>query len=143
MGMRERSRRFAAGMGSNRCAARDKMASLTQLRYALAVARHRNFRRAAAACFVSQPTLSTQLRKLEEELEISLFDRSRKPVAPTSDGVQLLDEFRRVVHAYEHTLEVARDLRGVVGGIYRLGIIPTMAPYLLPLLLPRFGEAFP
>lgn len=119
------------------------MASLTQLTYAIAVARHRNFQRAAAACFVTQPTLSMQLQKLEGELGVLLFDRSRKPVAPTQEGRPLLEQFRQVLREYARIEEIVQELRGAVSGTYRLGIIPTMAPYILPLLLPPFGDAYP
>lgn len=114
------------------------MATLSQLGYALAVDRHRNFRRAAKASFVSQPTLSTQLAKLEDELDVVLFDRSRKPVVPTREGLALLEQFRSVMREYERIDEVVRELRGVVAGRYRLGIIPTMAPTILPRVVPDF-----
>lgn len=114
------------------------MATLSQLGYALAVDQHRNFRRAAEASFVSQPTLSMQLKKLEDELEVVLFDRSRKPVVPTRDGVALLEQFRSVLREYERIDELVQEQRGVVAGPYRLGIIPTMAPTILPRIVPDF-----
>ncbi len=119
------------------------MATLTQLGYAVAVERERNFARAAATCFVTQPTLSMQLHKLEEELGVVLFDRSRKPVAPTNEGKALLTQFRAVLREHDRIDDVLRELRGVVGGVYRLGVIPTMAPYVLPRLLPAFRAAYP
>ncbi len=119
------------------------MASLTQLRYALAVDTHRSFSRAARACAISQPTLSGQLAKLEDELELKLFDRSKKPIVPTADGIPLLAQFRQVMLEYERAMELAQELNGGVAGEYRLGIIPTMAPTILPRLLPTFAQRFP
>ncbi len=119
------------------------MATLRQLEYALALEEHRNFVRAAQACEVGQPTLSTQLQKLEDELGIVLFDRSRKPVEPTEDGHKLLDQFRRVMRENERIEEVVYELRGVVAGPYRLGIIPTMAPTILPDLVAAMSKRHP
>jgi len=119
------------------------VATLSQFGYALAVDRHRNFRRAAKACFISQPTLSMQLAKLEDELAVVLFDRSRRPVVPTREGAVLLEQFRTVMREYERIEEVVQELRGVIAGPYRLGIIPTMAPTILPLVVPRFVAAHP
>ena len=84
------------------------MATLSQFGYALAVDRHRNFRRAAKACFISQPTLSMQLAKLEDELAVVLFDRSRRPVVPTREGAVLLEQFRTVMREYERIEEVVQ-----------------------------------
>ena len=111
--------------------------------YALAVARHRNFGQAADECFVTQPTLSMQLQKLEEEIGLVLFDRSRKPVAPTQDGKGVLEQFQRVLHEAGQVDELVQQIQGVVQGIYRLGIIPTMAPYILPRILSSFRRAYP
>lgn len=119
------------------------MATLRQLEYALALQEHRNFVRAAEACEVGQPTLSTQLQKLEDELGIVLFDRSRKPVEPTDDGSKLLDQFRRVMRENDRIEEVVYELRGVVAGPYRLGIIPTMAPTILPNLVAAMSKKHP
>lgn len=119
------------------------MSTLTQLSYAVAVDEHRNFGRAAAACFVTQPTLSTQLAKLEDELEIVLFDRSRKPVVPTPEGALLLAQFRAVLREHARIDEVVDGIRGRVAGSFRLGIIPTMAPTMLPRIVPGFVRDHP
>lgn len=119
------------------------MSTLTQLGYAIAVDVHRNFRRAAKACAVSQPTLSTQLQKLEDELGVILFDRKRLPVTPTAAGALLLAQFREVVAAHARIDEVVDALSGRVAGPYRLGIIPTMAPTILPRLVPPFIATYP
>ncbi|MEM6956187.1 MAG: LysR substrate-binding domain-containing protein [Myxococcota bacterium] len=119
------------------------MASLTQFRYAVAVAERRHFGRAAKDCFVSQPTLSTQLSKLEEELGVVLFDRSRKPVSVTDAGSVLIDQFRAVLQEVDRIEEITHELQGVIAGRYRLGVIPTIAPHALPRILPRFSRAYP
>ena len=117
--------------------------TLTQLRYAVAVDTHRHFERAAAACNVSQPTLSMQLRKLESTLGETLFDRRGSPVVPTDMGRVLIAQARVVL------LEAARigDLRdaasGTIEGEIRLGVIPTLAPYLLPAVLELLAERHP
>lgn len=119
------------------------MASLTQLRYAVAVAHHHSFQRAAAACFVTQPTLSMQLKKLESGLGVVLFDRSRKPVAPTEDGARLLAQFRRVLSEVDRIGELCQELKGGLSGTFRLGILPTIAPTLLPRIVSRFRATYP
>jgi LysR family transcriptional regulator, hydrogen peroxide-inducible genes activator len=119
------------------------MGTLTQLGYAVAVDQHRNFRRAAAACFVTQPTLSMGLHKLEDELGVQLFDRTRKPVEPTLEGEVLLEQFRAVLRESARVEDLVQEMRGEVAGIYRLGIIPTMASTILPRLLPPFLARHP
>ena len=117
--------------------------TLTQLSYAVAVDTHRHFERAAVACNVSQPTLSMQLRKLEITLGETLFDRRSSPVVPTDIGRVLIAQARVVL------LEAARigDLRdaasGTIEGELRLGVIPTLAPYLLPAVLELLAERYP
>ncbi len=117
--------------------------NLRDLRYMIALAEHRHFGRAAEACGVSQPTLSVQLRKLEELLGITLFERSSKAVAPTSACDRLIGHVRGAVAEAEAILAVARDLRDPLAGRFRLGIIPTLAPYLLPLVFAPLREALP
>jgi LysR family hydrogen peroxide-inducible transcriptional activator len=117
--------------------------NLRDLRYVLAVAEHEHFGRAAKACGISQPTLSVQLRKLEELLGVALFERSNKAVAPTPACQRLLGHARAAVAEAEAILAVARDLRDPLAGRFRLGIIPTLAPYLLPLIFAPLREALP
>lgn len=117
--------------------------SLRDLRYLLAVAEYRHFGRAAEACRVSQPTLSVQVRKLEELLGVALFERTPKAVAPTYACVRLIDHVRAAVAEADSLLAVARGLRDPLAGRFRLGIIPTLAPYLLPLVFAPFREALP
>jgi LysR family hydrogen peroxide-inducible transcriptional activator len=117
--------------------------NLQDLRYLLAVAEHEHFGRAAKACGISQPTLSVQVRKLEELLGVALFERTSKMVAPTAACEQLIGHARAAVAEAEAILAVARNLRDPLAGRFRLGIIPTLAPYLLPLVFAPLREALP
>jgi LysR family hydrogen peroxide-inducible transcriptional activator len=117
--------------------------NLRDLRYLLAVAEHGHFGRAAEASGVSQPTLSVQLRKLEALLGVTLFERTNKAVAPTAACERLIGHVRAAVAAADSVLVVARDLRDPLAGRFRLGIIPTLAPYLLPLVFAPLREALP
>ena len=117
--------------------------NLRDLRYLLAVAEHAHFGRAAKACGISQPTLSVQVRKLEERLGVALFERTSKTVAPTFACERLIGHARAAVAEAEAMLAVARNLRDPLAGRFRLGIIPTLAPYLLPLVFAPLREALP
>ena len=117
--------------------------NLRDLRYLLAVAEHEHFGRAAEACGVSQPTLSVQVRKLEELLGVVLFERTSKTVTPTAACEQLIGHVRAAVAEADAILAVARNLRDPLAGRLRLGIIPTLAPYLLPLVFAPLREALP
>src|ERR1044072_8705546 len=114
--------------------------NLRDLRYLLALAEHEHFGRAAKACGVSQPTLSVQIRKLEDQVGVVLFERSSKTAAPTSACLQLIDQARQAVASTEAILSTARSLRDPLAGGFRLGIIPTLAPYLLPLVFAPLPE---
>lgn len=117
--------------------------NLRDLRYVLAMAEHEHFGRAAKACGVSQPTLSVQLRKLEELLGVVLFERSSKTAKPTAACQRLIGHARAAVAEAEAILAVARDLRDPLAGRFRLGMIPTLAPYLLPLVFAPLRDALP
>ncbi len=117
--------------------------TLTQLEYLVAVDRFRSFARAADYCHVSQPALSQQIKKLELDLGVEAFDRTRQPVEPTDIGRRLIEQARVVLAEGERLAGLAESLRGKVEGPYRLGIIPTIAPYLLPLFLKDFLESYP
>lgn len=117
--------------------------TIQQLRYVVAVDRHRSFREAARACHVSQPALSTQIKKVEEMLSFTIFDRSRQPVSTTELGSAVVAHARLVLDQIEHFAEIVTDGRTQVAGPYRLGILPTLASTLLPRLLPRFVRAYP
>lgn len=117
--------------------------NLRDLHYLVALADHRHFGRAAAASFVSQPTLSTQIRKLEDELGLTLIERSPRKVMLTPAGSELAERARRILAEVEQLKEAARRARDPEAGRVRLGIFPTLAPYLLPHVMPRLRARFP
>lgn len=117
--------------------------TIQQLEYLIAVDKHRHFGNAAESCFVTQPTLSAQLSKLEKELGVILFDRSKMPVIPTEIGVQLIIQAKKVVSESKGILELVAQLKGDVSGTLKLGIIPTLAPYLLHRFIRRFLDNYP
>ncbi len=116
--------------------------NLRDLKYLVALAEHRHFGRAAAACFVSQPTLSTQIRKLEEELGVPLVERAPRKVMLTPAGREAADRARHIVAEVEQMKEAARRSQDPEAGTVRLGIFPTLAPYLLPHVIPRVRARF-
>jgi len=117
--------------------------TLRQLEYAVAVADHRHFGRAAAACGVTQPGLSTQLRELEDQLGVVLFERGRAGVVVTPEGQKVTEQARGILGAARELVEVGRALGRPLAGSLRLGVIPTVAPYLLPRVLPGLQGAYP
>jgi LysR family hydrogen peroxide-inducible transcriptional activator len=117
--------------------------TLVQLEYMIAVDTWRHFATAAAKCFVTQPTLSMQIQKLEEELGVRLFDRSKVPVVPTVEGVEIIQQARVVLKEAERLGEIVRERKGEMVGELRLGILPTVAPYLLPMFLSSFLQHYP
>src|SRR5688572_29287329 len=102
--------------------------TLVQLEYIIAVDTWRHFTTAAEHCFVTQPTLSMQIQKLEEELDIKIFDRSKQPVIPTEAGVDILAQARTILADRNVLLETVQHKKGVLTGELRIGIIPTLAP---------------
>jgi len=112
--------------------------TLSQLGYLVAVDRLRSFREAAASCSVTQPALSQQIHKLEQELGVRVFDRSRQPVVPTEAGERVLEQARVILREAARMRDVLAGLSGELAGAYRLGILPTLAPTLLPRFLPGF-----
>ncbi|MEY2878460.1 MAG: hypothetical protein RLZZ15_840 [Verrucomicrobiota bacterium] len=116
---------------------------LHQLRYFLAVARTKNFSRAAEQCHVAQPSLSQQIMKLEDELEERLFERTKREVALTPAGEVLQAHAERVLDEVEQARDGVRELRGLVRGRVTLGALPTVAPYFLPQRLRAFAAKFP
>lgn len=117
--------------------------NLRDLKYLVALADHKHFGHAAAACFVSQPTLSTQIKKLEEELGVSLVERAPRKVMLTPAGRDAADRARRIVAEVEQMKEAARRSQDPEAGTVRLGIFPTLGPYLLPHVVPRIRQRFP
>lgn len=117
--------------------------NLRDLKYLVALADHKHFGRAAAACFVSQPTLSTQIKKLEDELGVSLVERAPRKVMLTPAGREAADRARAIVAEVEQMKEAARRSRDPEAGTVRLGIFPTLGPYLLPHVVPLVRQRFP
>lgn len=117
--------------------------TLTQLSYIVAVATHGSFGLAARKCHVTQPTLSMQIQKLEDLLGVIIFDRSKQPVVLTPIGARLVEQARIILREAERLQEIVREESGQIQGDFRLGIIPTIAPYLLPLFLQKFMDRYP
>jgi len=116
---------------------------LRELEYLVAVAEERHFHRAAARCFVSQPTLSGQLKKLEEELGVILVERTNRKVAMTEVGLAVSEQARRVLAEVNVIGDISQAYQDPLKGDLKLGIIPTIAPYLLPVIMPELNKAFP
>ncbi|MBC7387167.1 MAG: LysR family transcriptional regulator [Cryobacterium sp.] len=120
------------------------MITLTQLEYVLAVDQYRNFGKAAKSCFVTQPTLSMQLKKLEDDLGYPLFDRTKKPILPTEGGKAVIEQARIVVGEWKRlALLGSRGAGKELHGELRIAVIPTLAPYWIPLFLEAFSKAYP
>ncbi len=117
--------------------------TITQLKYVLAVAEHKNFTKAAEKTFVTQPTLSMQIQKLEEELDIQIFDRTKKPIELTSVGNKIVNQARNIVNEADRMQDVVDQEKGFIGGEFKIGIIPTVMPTLLPMFLRNFTNKFP
>jgi len=117
--------------------------NLRDLHYLLAIAETRSFNRAAAQCHVSQPTLSMQIKKLEEELGVRLLERSNKRVMLTDSGAQIVGIARRIVEDESKIRNAAKLMRDPFAGMFRLGAIPTLASYIFPAFVPTLVSAFP
>lgn len=116
--------------------------NLQQLEYIIAVDSRRHFAKAAEDCFVTQPTLSMMIRKLEDELGITIFDRSKQPVVPTEAGGEIIKQAKKILGETNELKELASSLKGELKGELRIGIIPTVAPYLLPVFLKQFLKKY-
>ncbi|MGB8191176.1 MAG: LysR substrate-binding domain-containing protein [Chitinophagaceae bacterium] len=117
--------------------------NFAQLEYVVAVDNYRQFFVAAEKCFVTQATLSMMIKKLEEELGVKIFDRTRQPVKPTREGEEVILRARQILAEANSLKTYVKDLRGEISGELRLGVIPTLAPYLLPLFLKSFTTKYP
>ena len=117
--------------------------TIQQLEYILAVDRFRHFARAAEHCRVTQPTLSAMIQKLEEELGVKLFDRTVQPVCPTAVGEKVIRQARVVLSQAAQVKEIISEEKQTVSGTFRLGVLPTIAPYLLPRFFPQLIEKYP
>src|SRR5882724_7259201 len=117
--------------------------TITQLEYIIAVDTHRHFATAAEQCFITQPTLSMQIQKLEETLGSKIFDRSKQPVIPTEIGEEIIQQARIILNEVKKIDQLISDKQGILKGELKIGIIPTLAPYLLPLFLQPFLKKYP
>lgn len=117
--------------------------TITQLQYLIAVGNYRHFARAAESCHVTQPTLSMQVQKLEEELGVLLFDRSKHPVRPTAIGEKVIEQARKVVHETDRIHQILQAGKNQLEGPFKLGVIPTVASSLIPRFIRDFHEKFP
>lgn len=117
--------------------------TITQLYYVLAVAENQNFTKAAEKCFVTQPTLSMQIQKLEDQLDILIFDRSKKPIELTEVGEKIVTQARKIVNESYRIQDIVDQQKGFIGGEFKLGIIPTVMPTLLPMFLKSFIKKHP
>ena len=119
------------------------MISLTQLEYVIAIDNYKHFAKAAEACNVTQPTLSMQLKKMEETLNIEIFDRTKQPIVATLAGEELIQQARIILRETKQFMELAKNFNTNIVGEFKLGIIPTIAPYLLPYFIGSFQRNYP
>ena len=117
--------------------------NIQQLEYIVAVDSHRHFAKASEKSFVTQPTLSMMIQKLEDELSVKIFDRGKQPVIPTKEGEEIIRRAKLVLAEVKGLKNFAFEIKEEMGGELRIGIIPTLAPYLLPLFLKSFREKTP
>lgn len=117
--------------------------TITQLQYVLAVAEYKNFTLAAQKCFVTQPTLSMQIQKIEEKLGIQIFDRTKKPIQLTDIGLKIVNQAKNIVNEADRIYDIVQYQKGFIGGEFRIGIIPTIMPTLLPMFLNNFIKKYP
>ncbi len=117
--------------------------NIRDLEYLVALAEHRHFRRAADSCHVSQPTLSGQIRKLEDELGVMLLERTSRKVLFTQAGLLLVDQARTVLREVKVLKEMASQQGETMSGPLHIGLIPTVGPYLLPHIIPMLHQTFP
>lgn len=117
--------------------------NLQQLEYIIAVDKLKNFVKASESCFVTQATLSMMIKKLEEELDVKIFDRSKQPVKTTDLGEKIILQAKKIISESKKINEIILGEKGIVSGELKIGIIPTLAPYLLPLFLKKFMQTYP
>jgi LysR family hydrogen peroxide-inducible transcriptional activator len=117
--------------------------TITQLKYVLSVAEYQNFTVAAEHSFVTHPTLSMQIQKLEDELGVKIFNRSKKPIELTEVGIKIVEQAKVIVDESNRILDIVHQQKGYIGGEFKLGIIPTVMPTLLPMFLQNFTKKYP
>ena len=117
--------------------------TLQQLEYILAVDQHRHFTKAAEQCYVTQPTLSAMIQKLEDELDVKIFDRTQQPICPTQVGALIIKQAREILVQVDKVKNIIEEEKHEIGGKFRLGILPTIAPYLLPRFFQQMIKKYP
>ena len=117
--------------------------TLTQLEYVLAVSKHQHFGRAAESCFVTQPTLSMQLQKLEDELQIIIFDRSKSPITATDEGKLIIEQAQRIIHEQKRMFALIDETKAELTGELKIAVIPTLAPYIIPMFIQSLVKSYP
>lgn len=117
--------------------------TLTQLEYILAVQKFQHFGKAAESCFVTQPTLSMQIQKLEDELQLTIFDRSKNPIAATSDGLPILEQAQKIIKEQKRLFSILEESKEELTGSFKLAVIPTLSPYIIPLFIQSFVKKYP
>lgn len=117
--------------------------TLTQLEYVLAVNKFRHFGKAASSCHVTQPTLSMQLQKLEDELGVIIFDRSKTPILPTTEGEAIIEQAKIVIKENKKIFDIIENCQKNLSGKFKLAVIPTLAPYIIPLFAKNFTAKYP
>lgn len=119
------------------------MLTITQIEYILAVEKWKHFGKAAKECCISQPTLSMQLQKAESTLNIIIFDRSKSPILTTDEGKIIIEQCVKILFEYKKLFHVISEVRDEIAGDFRLGVIPTICPYVVPLFVESFCNEFP
>ncbi|HIP36099.1 MAG TPA: hydrogen peroxide-inducible genes activator [Crocinitomix sp.] len=119
------------------------MITLQQLEYIVAVDKYRHFVTASEHCFVTQPTLSMQIKKLEDRLNVVIFDRSKQPIVPTIIGAKIIEQAKEVLYQSRKINEIIKDEENSISGDLSIGIIPSLAPYLLPKFIGNFSKKYP
>ena len=117
--------------------------TIQQMEYIVALNKHRHFVIAAESCGITQPTLSAMIQKLEDELEVKIFERSNKSVTPTQIGIKVIQQAQTVINEMQRVKEVISDETGTMKGTLKIGIVPTVAPYIVPDFIYEFRKAFP
>jgi len=119
------------------------MVSLVQLEYIVAIDTYRHFATAADKCYVTQPTLSMQIKKMEDELGVSIFDRTKQPIIPTDVGKEIIEQARTILREAKGIEAIVANHRKEIAGELRIGVIPSLAPYLLPLFMNSLANEHP
>ena len=117
--------------------------SITQLEYILAVDKHKTFGKAAEACFVTQPTLSVQIQKFEDDLGVIIFDRTKSPVLVTEEGKVVIEQAKVILRESKKLKHVVKEIKNKLAGTIKIAVIPTLSPYIIPIFAKNFSEKYP